>query len=222
MIILISLFAFLVLKNNNIQSGKNFYQTTSSLQLITTSSSGFNSKEMYSNQQIVEDQKINFKRLVGYIRGIYDKDGKIYMKFDETSDCISEAYEVAKAMAEDGKCLPNVTFEEVLERLKNAPFSDLTELCPNQYFGYGVGYCYFRNTSTETVTFEIHPEVIVLYNIHPYDFKTRDQYKGAENYQISLKTFREDYYPKDKSEVFEIKVVNNVVFAITEYFVPRE
>ncbi len=221
LIILISLIVILILKANNLYSVKNILTSVPS-QFSQTSSLSVDKSTIFEDQQILKNKNSNFKKLIGYIKNIYEKDGEIYINFDETSACISELSEVAKAMIEDGKCLPNVTFEEVLAKLKNSSFDNLTELCPNQSFGYGVGYCYFRNTSTETINFKVHPEIIILYNIHSYDFQTKELYKGIQNYQISLNTFRKDYYPKDKFKVFEIKVLDNVVFAITEHFVSKE
>lgn len=221
LLIIAGLIFVLLLKKNNLYSLKIISTSTPS-QFSQTSSLSVDKSIIFDSQKISGKKDVNFKKLVGYIKNIYEKDGKIYLDFDETSECITKSEEVAKVMIEDGKCLPSVTFEEVLERVKGAPFSKLEELCPEQYFGYGVGYCYFRNTSTEIITFQVHPETVVLYNIHPYDFETKERYKGAENYQISLNTFRENYYPKDKFQIFKIKTINDVVFSIAEYFIPRE
>ena len=155
----------------------------------------------------------------GYIKSIYSKNGRMYLDIDYVSECISDFEEAARAILEDKKCPAGVTLNQLVQEMRGA--GNASRLCPNQPFGYGSGYCYFRNQNAQIRTLEISPDVIVLYPMHPYDFDTQDLYDGAYAYQITLDWLK-DRYEYTKGNPFEVILVNNIVTVIRKIFVSAE
>ena len=155
----------------------------------------------------------------GDIKSIYSKNGKIYLVIDYVGKCISDFKEAAKAILEDGKCPAGVTLDQLVQEIQGA--GNVARICPSQPFGYGSGYCYFRNQNTQIRTLEISPDVVVLYPMHPYDFDTQKLYDGAYAYQITLDWLK-DKYEYTKGNPFEITLVNNIVTVIRKIFVSAE
>ena len=155
----------------------------------------------------------------GHIKSIYSKNGKMYLDIDYVSKCISDFKEAAKAILEDGKCPAGVTLDQLVQEIQGA--GNVARICPSQPFGYGSGYCYFRNQNTQIRTLEISPDVVVLYPMHPYDFDTQKLYDGAYAYQITLDWLK-DKYKYTEGNPFEITIVNNIVTVIRKIFVSAE
>ncbi|GIW65039.1 MAG: hypothetical protein KatS3mg093_018 [Candidatus Parcubacteria bacterium] len=140
---------------------------------------------------------------------------------------------------QDKKCPPGVTFED-LKKAYEGGAGNIGSVCPKQPFGYGTGYCYFRNINPLLRTFEIDPEVSIVYYRHPYDFDTPREILGNI---ISLSSWvdlfnkglyytietepgktekKRNIYSYEDDEPFKIALVKNKVVKIEKLELQRE
>jgi hypothetical protein len=189
-----------------------------------------------TTQQVNKDSAIITEQL-GYIRSIYSKDGKTYIDFDDVEGCIDDPKEAARAVLEDGKCPPGVTFEKLMEAYEGGA-GNFARVCPGVGFGYGTGYCYFRNRDTRVKTLEVYPDAVVFLLRSPYDFEEyyeddRKKYPNLciwkDRLVVSLDDLKnpESSLPlpfKDplKGDPFKIVSVNNMVMIIQKMWFPKE
>jgi hypothetical protein len=174
----------------------------------------------------------------GYIRSIYSKNGKTYIDFDDVEECIQDPEEAARAVLEDGKCPPGVTFEKLMEAYEEGR-GNFAIVCPRVGFGLGSGYCYFRNRDARVKTLEVYPDAVVFLPRHPYASEEDYEYFKKEypnlciwkdgRFVVSLDYLKNPEFPVPEylknplnGVPFKIVSVNNMVMIIQKILVPAE
>lgn len=172
----------------------------------------FSLKEQESKLEIPKE---NITNALGYITSVYQKEGKIYLDFDEVKWLTDK--EAIQASIEDGKvCFFEEEKTKLLEELETFDIS-------NGYGKFGIcapnGY-YISNKDVEKETYEIseNAEFIV------------QSYGSGECFiqfnEVVDKEIFQSFWEKDpacvhlKDMPYRIEIQNNLVIKIKEQYIP--
>jgi len=149
--------------------------------------------QILSTFKFIEKEE-TVEKQIGYIKNVYEKDGKRYLDIDYVQYLSGE--EAIKAMKEDGKCPADI-------------YPDPTQCIPNGY--------YIRNQNPKIRTFEISKDAEISRT-------TAFEYSSSGIKIINYNEFKNLFAARDsyfKSTIpFHIEILNDVVVKITEQFIP--
>ena len=140
--------------------------------------------------------RINEKAM-GYIKAVYEKDGKRYLDIDYVQYLTGD--EAIRAIREDGKCPPDI-------------YPDPSYCIPNGY--------YIRNQNPKIRTFEVSKNVKILMQTYG-----SGKCHVKQNEKVSYEIFKSFWGSNPvcvhlKDSLYNIEVKNSIVTKITEQFIP--
>jgi WD40 repeat protein len=174
------------------------------------------------------------EKALGYIKAVYEKDGKRYLDIDYVQWLTGK--EAIKAAIEDKECIVDFEGEDVSKLLKELEEYDIS-------MGFGkFGSCapngfYIRNQNPKIRTFEIDPNVSVFMQTlsHASDgnFNWNEQISISKLKDLINGTDRPDYLKPENNPYinpvydnpynripFHIEIMNGIVKKITEQYLP--
>jgi len=137
------------------------------------------------------------EKAMGYIKAIYEKDGKRYLDIDYVQYLTGD--EAIRAIREDGKCPPDI-------------YPDPSYCIPNGY--------YIRNQNPKIRTFEVSKNVEILMQTYG-----SGKCHVKENEKVSYGIFKSFWESNPvcvhlKDSLYNIEVKNGIVTKIAEQFIP--
>jgi len=137
------------------------------------------------------------EKAMGYIKAVYEKDGKRYLDIDYVQYLTGD--EAIRAIREDGKCSPDI-------------YPDPSYCIPNGY--------YIRNQNPKIRTFEISKNVEILMQTYG-----SGKCHVRQNEKVSYEIFKSFWGSNPtcvhlKDLPYNVEVKNGIVTKITEQFIP--
>jgi len=171
-------------------------------------------KETPASKEETPSQPIGTEKAMGYIKAVYDKNGKSYLDIDYVQWLSGK--DAIKAAIEDGKCFVGENTSQLLNELENlnvsAGLGKFAKCTPDGY--------YIRNQNPQIRTFEISKNVEITMQTY-----ASGQCYVQWNEKVSYTTFKSFWGTNPacthlKSLPYNIEAQNGIITKITEQYIP--